>query len=381
VKILKIKGKNENIVLQEIQKEYGDTAIIINRGTEKRKGIGGLLKKPLYSITIAIEDTTKGTPLSLENQKKEEVKDINKQEENSVTNDPNYLATQQLLIHLKEQLEEIKKDIKPSNVPNGQVQEESFCLYKQMEKALQDEGIDKEPLAFILEPAKQIEDITEMAKIIYERLGKILNNKNRNENISNTIFFIGSTGVGKTTTIAKLTANSVLKEQRKIALFTADTYRIAAIEQLKTYADILNVPIEIVYSERDLKDHLVKWKDCDAFFVDTAGRSHKNVEQMEELKGLLDVISDKKVYVVLTMNTSPRDLKQMLSIYKEMTEDFELIITKMDETDEIGNLINIAYFSNANIAYITNGQNVPDDFICFDQEEFIKKLLGRISYE
>ena len=169
-------------------------------------------------------------------------------------------------------------------------------------------------------------------------------------------------GVGKTTTLAKLTAKYVLEEQKKVVLFTADTYRIAAVEQLKTYADSLGVEIEVIYNEAELPKYIEKWRDIDYILIDTAGRSHKNEEQVKELKALMQHIESKQVFLVLNANTAARDVVTIVDTYAQAEAEFDLILTKLDETDEIGNVVNIAYYANKPIMYLTYGQN-PFSFI------------------
>lgn len=138
-------------------------------------------------------------------------------------------------------------------------------------------------------------NLEEMIRKIYSELEKSLREK-EGKDLAQIIFFIGSTGVGKTTTLAKLTAKYVLEEHKKVVLFTADTYRIAAVEQLKTYADILGVEIEVIYNEAELPQYIEKWKHMDYILIDTAGRSHKNEEQVKELKALMKNVEKNKCF-------------------------------------------------------------------------------------
>jgi flagellar biosynthesis protein FlhF len=145
---------------------------------------------------------------------------------------------------------------------------------------------------------------------------------------------------------------------------------------LKTYADILEVPIEIIFTADEIQKNESKYEDLDYIFIDTAGRSHKNQTQMAEMAQLLQSEGEKTVFLVLNMNTTWRDIKHILDTYNALIDDFSLIVTKLDETDVIGNLLNIAYYAKKPIAYTTHGQNVPDDFKIFDRKEYMKQLLG-----
>ncbi len=191
-------------------------------------------------------------------------------------------------------------------------------------------------------------------------------------------FFIGPTGVGKTTTIAKIASRYKVDEGKKVAFLTADTYRIAATEQLRTYANILDMSLTIVYSPEEVKDAVRNLSDCDLILVDTAGFSHKNTAQCEDVKNLVSVLSpdyQTEVYLVLSATTKYRDLQDMCNIYQTFA-NYKLIFTKLDETSCYGNLLNIHLYSGADLSYVTYGQNVPDDIEVFDTQKIVKKLLG-----
>jgi len=194
----------------------------------------------------------------------------------------------------------------------------------------------------------------------------------------NVVFFIGPTGVGKTTTIAKIASKYKVEYNRKIAFITADTYRIAATEQLRVYANILDAPMSIVYSDIELNDEIEKYADYDLVFVDTAGFSHKNEQQRHDMKKLLEGVNEeyrREVYLVLSATTKYADLMDIVDIYSEIS-DYKLIFTKLDETSTYGNLLNIKLYADADLSYVTNGQNVPDDIEVFDTQKIVKQLLG-----
>jgi flagellar biosynthesis protein FlhF len=192
------------------------------------------------------------------------------------------------------------------------------------------------------------------------------------------LFFIGPTGVGKTTTIAKIASKYKVESNYKVAFITADTYRIAATEQLRVYADILEAPMSIAYSPEDMNHAIEKVADYDLIFVDTAGFSHKNESQREDMKRLIKGLSpdyEKEVYLVLSATTKYQDLLEIVDIYREIC-DYKLIFTKLDETTAYGNILNIKLYSGADLSYITNGQNVPADLEVFNTQKIVKQLLG-----
>ncbi len=192
------------------------------------------------------------------------------------------------------------------------------------------------------------------------------------------VFFVGPTGVGKTTTIAKIASHFKVDMGMKIALATSDTYRIAATDQLQIYADILNIPMIVVYTADELNQTLDKFGDYDLILVDTAGFSHKNQSQKNELSdfiGGVDSRFEKDVYLVVSATTKYTDLLDIVDSYSEIC-NFSLIFTKLDETQCYGNLLNLRMHTGAELSYLTTGQNVPDDIEVFNAQKIVKQLLG-----
>lgn len=188
------------------------------------------------------------------------------------------------------------------------------------------------------------------------------------------ISLIGPTGVGKTTTLAKLAAHYSLFERRKVALITIDVYRIAAAEQLRIYADILNAPIEVVYTTDEFLAALNKHKDKELILVDTAGRSPKNDTQMQQLEAFIDQVPQAELHLVLAAPTKEEDNFEAIRRFSVLPVS-RLIFTKLDETDKIGSLVNIVSVSGLPISFVTFGQNVPDDFGLADSLQLAGSIL------
>lgn len=192
------------------------------------------------------------------------------------------------------------------------------------------------------------------------------------------VYFVGPTGVGKTTTIAKIASKFCLEEKKKVALLTSDTYRIAAAEQLRTYANILEIPCRIIYSPAEIEEAYADYIDYDFILVDTAGHSHHNEEQKNNTNVVIHALEGKteaEVYLVLSATTKYKDLISIADTYKEMT-DFKIIFTKLDETTSFGNLLNLKLYTGAELSYVTYGQNVPEDIGRFDPQATVKQILG-----
>ena len=192
------------------------------------------------------------------------------------------------------------------------------------------------------------------------------------------IFFVGPTGVGKTTTIAKIASSFRVEHKKKVALLTADTYRIAAAEQLRTYANILEVPFRVVYTAKEIATSLEDFRECDYILVDTTGHSPNNEAQCESMSDLINSVDSnaaKEVFLVLSASTKYGDLMKIADTYKEIA-DYKLIFTKLDETATLGNIYNLKLYTGATLSYVTCGQNVPDDIEYFNPQSTVKQLLG-----
>jgi len=190
--------------------------------------------------------------------------------------------------------------------------------------------------------------------------------------------FLGPTGVGKTTTLAKLCSEFAIRKSRKIALFTIDTYRIAAAEQLKLYADIIDIPIVIVSGKEEFREALDKHSDCDLIFMDTAGRSQYDIEKLEELKNIVGDAQYKKI-LLMSASTKLDDMLDIVGNFKKISID-SIIFTKVDETKKFGTMFNLLYKNEIPISYITMGQKVPED-IRLVEPESIAKMMWTNSLE
>ena len=186
---------------------------------------------------------------------------------------------------------------------------------------------------------------------------------------------VGPTGVGKTTTLAKVAAQTVLKERKKVAFITTDTYRIAAIDQLKTYAKILNVPIEVAYNLEDFKRAAERFAHYDLVFIDTAGRNFRNAQYVKDLGDIIDFTEEMETYLVLSLTSKQRDMEDIYRQFSTIPLK-HIIFTKADETATYGAMINMMQQYQLAPAYITNGQNVPDDLMKATPVNILNLLFG-----
>ncbi|MCT2196704.1 flagellar biosynthesis protein FlhF [Paenibacillus sp. p3-SID1389] len=189
------------------------------------------------------------------------------------------------------------------------------------------------------------------------------------------VYIAGPTGVGKTTTIAKLAADQIFRLHKKVGFITADTYRISAIEQLRTYATILNVPLEVVQSPGDVQRAMQRLEHCDLILMDTAGRNYLNELFVAELHSLLAPSDVSETYLVLSLTSKAQDMKRITKHFSKYNLD-KLIFTKLDETETTGAIFNLLNEYPFKVSFLTNGQNVPDDLLQADAELMVDMLLG-----
>lgn len=257
-------------------------------------------------------------------------------------------------------------------------------FFKLIYNTLIDNEVNEKYVNELIEDAEKInKDSTSIEQILANMYQKMILKFGKNKLITEgeknakVIFFIGPTGVGKTTTIAKI-ASKLILDKKKVALLTTDTYRIAATDQLAKYAEILKAPFKVIYTTDELKDNIKSFESYDYIVVDTAGHAHNNEAQKSGTKQFLDCVSDeneKLIYLVLSATTKYRDLKSVCDSYSEYTK-YSLIFTKLDETSTLGNLYNLKLYTKADMSYVTFGQDVPDDIEEFSPQSTVKQLLG-----
>jgi flagellar biosynthesis protein FlhF len=192
------------------------------------------------------------------------------------------------------------------------------------------------------------------------------------------VALVGPTGVGKTTTIAKLAASFHLRERHRVGLITVDTYRIAAVDQLRTYADIIDLPMEVVSTPREMRAAVAKMADLDLILMDTAGRSPRDEVRIQELKSMLGEAKADEVHLVLSSVTSALSMKKTAERFADVGVT-SLLLTKLDEATGLGNLLPVLRDCHLPVSYVTNGQNVPDDIAPADRRRLARIMLGMES--
>ena len=186
---------------------------------------------------------------------------------------------------------------------------------------------------------------------------------------------VGPTGVGKTTTLAKMASRLVLEKNKKIAFMTTDTYRIGAIEQLKTYAHLLQAPVHVIYSKEDFLRAKEELAPYDYIFIDTAGRNYRNTQYVEELLQLIEQDEELVTYAVISLSGKLEDIEATLDALEPLKFK-QFLLTKLDETLSYGMIFHMLDAYDKGIVYCTDGQEVPEDLHEPTLNELIHLAMG-----
>lgn len=411
--------------LRMVKAELGPDAMILSTKKEKTGGILGFFSKQAYRVTAAIDPARKPAPPppapavyreppprertareELENSMlaplarelkdlREKVESLTRREEDARKEekpaDGAQAAPQQEGgINLKNiprsDLEEIKKlllatltksqeggvknvqwptadgDPLPETASGEQLLPEDSPLSKELAR----NGVSTDLIRKIIDTLNTLPPQGESQSVnarLGETLGRLIKfagNLRLKKNSPRIIALVGPTGVGKTTTTAKLAAMHALNRGNKVALITMDIFRVGAVEQLKTYSRIMGIPLEVASTPAELEKAVKKHSACDLIFIDTAGRSHKDKEKLDEMKSFFENKITVEVYLCLSATTKDRELEEILQRFSIFPIS-KVVFTKIDESESLGNMVNLLMKDNLSIAYFTTGQRVPED--------------------
>ena len=429
--IKKFQAKTEEAALELARKELGSCIVVMNVKKVKKKGLFSIFKPQQIEVTVALEEEEKqnfreavakvseiarqseaaGNTRSAKTEPEQPAKQGKAEpgpqpekqrqqekqrqpEKNTQTIDSRQesaieekLSTLQNL--LEKQIGSTQEEEKESEGEEKK-EDSNVAFFHLLYKMLLDNEIEETYANQLVEEldgsVKPDMPIDYLLSVVYQKMvlkfgqTKTIQSAEKGPKL---VYFIGPTGVGKTTTIAKIASRLSVVEKKKIVLLTADTYRIAAAEQLRTYANILEVPFRIIYTPQEIRTAIEDYAAYDYIFVDTSGHSQKNTDQRDDTLALLraaDGQAEKEVYLVVSATTKYRDLLNIADTYQKLT-DFRLVFTKLDETQCQGNLFNLRLHTDAPMSYVTCGQNVPDDIGEFDAQKTVKLLLGGNQFE
>lgn len=374
---------NMNEAMTRIRYELGKDAVIISQRKIRKAGIQGFFSKKILEVTAAIENVKKN-----EENMEDSIIAIRNAVEKEAFSQGNNGVNNKVAIAKEE---EINKDKKAIEIDNNdelikEVQEMKNLLSEMMTKVpekasrrtklqikLEDSDLNEKLIKKVITKTKTIEDGIEenqKAKLAIEKMIPI-----SKISLEGRIVLVGPTGVGKTTTIAKLAGRLSLVEKKKVGLITIDTYRIGAVEQLKTYADIMNIPFKVVFSIKEMESAIKELKKCDVLLIDTTGRSSKNTMQISELRAFIEKVNTDNIHLVISSTTKAKDVDSIVEGFKVLNYN-NVIITKLDETTTYGSILNILDAAKKPLSFITTGQNVPDDIKSLSSTEVSNLILG-----
>jgi len=372
-------AKDMHQAMDTVIKELGSDAVILNSRKVRQKGFKNWFRKPILEVMVAYDPANIPSVKKLNFAQSAEYYAVNNEQEKS----DNGVSTEQLerldkridsidamLSDFIEKFSFVKRDI-TYDYPD-EVQE---LLLKMIENQVREElahSLAKETdLMLRKQPGTNAAEVLE--HLILEQLGKpepILHKKFSQK----IILVMGPTGVGKTTTIVKLAADFSVKQKKKIGIINTDTFRIGAQEQLQTYADIMGIPLQVVYRADELEEALSSMSDRDVIFVDTAGKRPGDEQHKEDILDIIRVLKPEDILLCLAATTGFAAIKEMIDTYG-FVDGYRLLITKLDETKYRGLLLNISWYAQRPLAYVTTGQNVPDDIEIVDVESIARQII------
>lgn len=412
--------------LRQIRRELGPDALILSTRTIKNGALGVLGKKTL-EITAAIDNHWEEKPAAQKMKADQTLAHhaySAAQTENTQKKDHTQLIEEAETLHneiessassqtednpaLRQEFDELKGMVKnlagelsrinsekdkhqpaPSQNPLVSLEQKLRSTKKNniVEETLLARGINQETANIIATfaqehlPREDMDDTDKLYSFIHETIVDILNVTTpdfNTEKKQRRMAFIGPTGVGKTTTLAKIAANFLATQSKSIALITIDTYRIAAVEQLKVYGEIMHLPVEVVLNPQQLKNALEKHNDKELILIDTAGRSPLDSLSIEEIRSFFTEDLDIENHLVLSATTRDGELLETLKTFSLFSPQ-STIFTKIDECSNLGVLLNTQIHNNSPLSYITNGQRVPEDIVEADKRYVAQLIIPPVT--
>jgi len=368
--------------MKQAKEEMGDEAIIIHSRKFKEGGILGLFARERCEITVAMDENNEtflsssaAAAIRRDEGSGHNPQQPGREEATSYTTTSEVLEEIRSMRLLVEDLKDRMEDDNPKvQSRNGRLLYKFLCS-RQVEPKLANRIVKMVEERMERENSHDFSRAKELSIQVIAEIVKMPRGIEFKDGKPRIVALIGPTGVGKTTTIAKLAARFGLMEKKRVALVTVDTYRIAAVEQLKTYADIIGLPLEVVFKTQDLRAAIEGFSNRDLILIDTAGRSPRNESQMMELVGFLQEANPDEIILVLSATTRTEDLLDAYHRFNVVRID-KIIFTKLDETSCYGPMLNVIHRTRKRLSYITNGQNVPDDIELLDDFKFAQLILG-----
>jgi flagellar biosynthesis protein FlhF len=343
---------------QRIKEDLGKDAIILSSSKVRAKGVRGFLGGTVLEVTAALDRGEDRQAAFLPTAQVSQLVDDNHR--------------------IEKELGEVKVMLK--RILNSTSQNDSpFVRWKDVLESLEiNSEIADEIIYGLAEGAgEEVVNDNLMKEALKGHLTRLFQEIEPRASNYKLHAFVGPTGVGKTTTLAKLAAQNAFSMGKKVGLITIDTYRIGAVEQLRTYGNIMGVDVDVVMTPEQLHEAVRRNADKDVVFIDTAGRSPSDSMKLSEVRTFLDAVKPLEVYLVLSLTTKKHDLDRIAEDYRVL-DYTSLIFTKVDETETYGSILNVAYSNKIPVAYLTNGQDVPEDIETAEPWKLAELILGEV---
>lgn len=383
---VKYYAKDMQDALAKIKKELGPDAMIISsKQVRSKSGLFGFLSPKVYEVIAEYDPVKMQKPREIK-VPKPDIRPLKSEKIDSAIKQAQLVEKKQekrtmeeldnkidqlsdIIQNFSTKFEHIKKDVTYDYVPSVE-----NILMRLVEKDVEEEYAHDicSRISELMEK-KNVSHIEALDHLLREIIGDVAQIE-PNKFERKIVMIVGPTGVGKTTTLVKLASYFVVKQELKVGIINTDVYRVAAQEQLKTYAKILNVPMATVYKPSEIKTALKEFEEMDLVFVDTAGKVSDDKEYQEDVKAFIEEGSVDEIYLALSGSSSSKILKDTINNYAFLKKH-NIIVTKMDEGISNGVLINIKMMSGRPLSYVTVGQSVPDDIQKVDVSAIISDMV------
>jgi flagellar biosynthesis protein FlhF len=379
MQIKRFEAKNMTTALRLIKDELGPDAVVLSaRSLRKGRGFFGSMKYAGVEITAAIDNQR----LPLQNSNSAGQKSIYPNWERSRLKDA-YRVEKKEVIRPTDYPGKISTDRQRYPSKRRRNSGENHKAYSSLYQQLLAQEVDRSIASELIEEIKRIQapmenlggvDNRSHITSILEEMGVVADKDVFTSGNPHIEAFVGCAGVGKTTTIAKLAAWQSKRYKKRVALITLDNYGIAAIEQLKSYARIIGIPLAIAVNIAELKRSIKKYKDKELIIIDTPGINPHNQRLIQDLKGYFAKLSDLQTHLVLSATTKEKDLITITEAFKVMNIH-RLLFTKIDESSTYGNMVNLLIRTNIPLSFLCSGQKVPDDIEAGSTEKLVNLLF------
>lgn len=367
--IKKYRAKDMSEAMGKIRRDLGPDALIVSSRQVRDKGIRGMFTKKKFEVVAAYEPMMNKSAGAMQESTAAQKKSAPLPDKTD------------RIDALGEKLDDLAYVVRDLASRQGKRIDFRSAKLKRQYKRFVEQDVWEDIAKDVLMQAQQICQVskersdTVVENLLIQKLERSAPIQLQNDK-QNVIVVMGPTGVGKTTTLVKLAGKYLLEEGRSVGIINTDTYRIAAQQQLRTYADIMDIPMHTVYKTDEMDDAMKRLKDKQVILIDTAGKNSHDEQYRDELRQIIERSGANEVLLLISASTGYRCAKQIVDNYASVGS-YKLVVTKTDEVSTVGGILNIATIANRPVAYLTTGQNVPDDIQAADARQIAVGLIGR----